>query len=226
MSWPTAVKLAIGVALVAGIVVALTQIDGLSPALIEREIRALGWWAPAGFVALAFVTVVLLGSVSLSSLVGGALFGVGPGFALTWLGTLAGALAAFALGRFLIGAWVARQAGGRLSYVLDGVAREGWRFVTLIRLIPVFQFASVCYLFGATKVKFWHYAIPTALCMIPGVAAFAWLGHAGRSAAAGSEDMVRNGLIALGLLAVAAAIPRLVGWLRRRRGVVDPPFPK
>jgi rhodanese-related sulfurtransferase len=50
--------------------------------------------------------------------------------------------------------------------------------------------------------------------MAPGAVAFTWLGYAGRGALAGETDAVRYGLLALGLLAAIAVLPRLIGRLR------------
>jgi uncharacterized membrane protein YdjX (TVP38/TMEM64 family) len=217
MRGQTIIKFVIGLCLAAGLAYALTEVDELDPGAIEDEIRALGWWAPVAFVAFAFVTVVFLGSVSFTGIVGGALFGVGEGVALAWLGTIAGALFNFVVARFVIADAIARRAGGTLRFVLDGVENEGWRFVIFIRLVPFFQFAATSYLFGATRVRFVHYILPTLVCVLPGITAFSWLGQVGRDAAAGSEALVQNGLLAIGLLAIVAAIPRVVVWTRRRR---------
>ncbi|MBM3509506.1 MAG: TVP38/TMEM64 family protein [Alphaproteobacteria bacterium] len=213
----TVVKYTVGLCLAAGLAYVLTEIGELDPGAIEDEIRALGWWAPVAFVGFTFVTVVLLGSVSFTSIVGGAVFGVGESVALAWFGTIAGGLFNFAVARFAIADFVARRSGATLRFVLDGVENEGWRFVTFIRLVPFFQFAASSYLFGATRVRFVHYIVPTLICVLPGITAFSWLGQVGRDAAAGSEDLVKNGLLAIGLLAIVAAIPRVVVWTRRRR---------
>jgi rhodanese-related sulfurtransferase len=50
--------------------------------------------------------------------------------------------------------------------------------------------------------------------MAPGAVAYTWLGHAGRGAIAGETDAVSYGLLALGLLATIALLPRLIGRLR------------
>lgn len=50
--------------------------------------------------------------------------------------------------------------------------------------------------------------------MAPGALAFSYLGYAGGEAAAGSETAIRNGLIALGLLAVVMFLPRLIKKIR------------
>jgi rhodanese-related sulfurtransferase len=55
--------------------------------------------------------------------------------------------------------------------------------------------------------------------MAPGAIAYAWLGYAGREAAAGNSAAVRYGLLALGLLGAVALLPSLA---RRLRGEETP----
>lgn len=50
--------------------------------------------------------------------------------------------------------------------------------------------------------------------MAPGAIAYTWLGHAGREALAGDASAIRYGLMALGLLAAIAFLPRLISRLR------------
>ena len=50
--------------------------------------------------------------------------------------------------------------------------------------------------------------------MAPGAVAYTWLGYAGRGALTGEADTVRYGLLALGLLAAIALLPRLIGRMR------------
>jgi rhodanese-related sulfurtransferase len=68
---------------------------------------------------------------------------------------------------------------------------------------------------GLTRIPVHHYVLATFVCMAPGAVAYTWLGHAGRGALAGETDAVRYGLLALGLLAAIALLPRLIGRLRR-----------
>jgi rhodanese-related sulfurtransferase len=55
--------------------------------------------------------------------------------------------------------------------------------------------------------------------MAPGAIAYTWLGYAGREALAGDASATRYGLLALGLLAAIAFLPRLV---KRLRGGAEP----
>ncbi len=82
--------------------------------------------------------------------------------------------------------------------------------------VPLFPFNLSNYVLGLTRIPLGHYVIATFICMVPGAVAYTWLGYAGRGALTGEADAVRYGLVALGLLAAIAPLPRLV---RRLRGL-------
>ena len=122
----------------------------------------------------------------------------------------------FLVARFLASSWVARKSGERLRKLIDGVEEEGWRFVAFVRLVPLFPFNFLNYALGLTRIQLSHYVLATIVCIVPGGLAYAYLGYAGREAAAGSEQAVKAGLIALGLLAIAAFLPRFIRRVRNR----------
>jgi len=138
------------------------------------------------------------------------------------LGATLGATLAFLLARYLAADWVARKAGGLLKRLIEGVDAEGWRFVALVRLVPLFPFNLSNYALGLTRIPLQHYVIATLLFMVPGVVAYTWLGHAGRGALTGEADWVRYGLFALALLAAIALLPRLVGRMRGSFTWIEP----
>jgi hypothetical protein len=65
-----------------------------------------------------------------------------------------------------------------------------------------------------------HYVGATLVCMIPGAAAFAYLGHAGRAALTGAEGWARHGAYALAFLAVLLLVPLMVRHWRSHRALV------
>lgn len=127
-----------------------------------------------------------------------------------------GATLAFLVARYVAGGWVARKAAGRLKRLIEGVEREGWRFVALVRLVPLFPFNLTNYALGLTRIGLPRYVIASFVRMAPGALAYTWLGHAGRAATEGDASAVRYGLGALGLLAAIVFLPRLIGRPRRR----------
>jgi len=110
--------------------------------------------------------------------------------------------------------WVAQRAGGRTRQLVEGVEKEGWRFVAFVRLVPLLPFNLLNYALGLTRVPFAHYAIASFVFMLPGALAYTYLDYAGREAVAGAEGMLTKGLAALALLAAVAFLPRFVRRLR------------
>ena len=111
----------------------------------------------------------------------------------------------------------ARSSGGcrraRASPRIDGrVAEHGWRIVMLTRLVPVFPFNLQNYAYGITRIGFWPYVITSAICMLPGTAAFTFAGGA-LSEGRGVRRTLAYLALAGVLLVLISLIPR---WLARR----------
>jgi uncharacterized membrane protein YdjX (TVP38/TMEM64 family) len=187
----------------------LTHRHLIGLATIEPALRALGFWAPLGFVVIYAAGTVLFVSGALLSLAGGALFGPVWGTIWNLLGATLGATIAFLLARGIAGTWVTRRLGGRLKRLVDGVSAEGWRFVALMRLVPLFPFNLLNYALGLSGISLPAYVLTSFVCMLPGAVAYTWLGYAGRSAASGETSALRYGLLGLGVLAMIAFLPRL-----------------
>jgi uncharacterized membrane protein YdjX (TVP38/TMEM64 family) len=201
--------------LATGVFVALHR-DFLHAERLERELLRFGSWAPLLFVILYAVATVLFVPGSAFSLAGGAFFGPLWGRSGILRAPPLGASLAFLAARYLASEWVAQKSGERLNRVMRGVEAEGWRFVAFVRLVPLFPFNLLNYVLGVTRIEFGAYVLTSAVCMLPGAIAYTWLGHAGRQALTGGRTAIRDGLIALGIFAAVALLPRLV---RRFRGV-------
>ena len=191
--------------------------DRPDPALIESAIHHLGFWAPLGHIVLFALGTILFIPGTIFGLVGGALFGPLWGTMLNLAGATLGATAAFLIARYVAADWVRRKAGYRLDRLITGVEADGWRFVALVRLVPLFPFNLTNYALGLTRISLKHYVLGSLVCMVPGTLAYTWLGHAGREAAAGNTAAIRYGLIALAMLAAIAFLPRLVRSLRSQK---------
>ena len=190
--------------------------DQLDPAALDGWLSGLGVWAPVVYVSFYAAGTVVFLPGSLFALAGGALFGPVWGAVLSLLGATIGAGIAFLVARYLAGDWVARRAAGPVKRLIRGVETEGWRFVAFVRLVPLFPFNLTNYALGLARIGFLQYVVTSLVCMAPGAIAYTWLGHAGREALAGDASAIRYGLLALGLLAAIAFLPRLVGALRPR----------
>ena len=145
-------RLALVLLLAAGVGWMLTHQDLLRLESIEPVLRALGIWAPIGFVLIYATATVLFFSGAVLSLAGGALFGPVWGTLWNLMGATLGATAAFLLARTVAREWVARHVGGRLRRLVEGVTAEGWRFVALMRLVPLVPFNLLNYALGLTGI--------------------------------------------------------------------------
>jgi uncharacterized membrane protein YdjX (TVP38/TMEM64 family)/rhodanese-related sulfurtransferase len=197
----------------------LTHREMIDLGTIEPALRSLGIWAPVGFVMIYSIGTVLFFSGALLSLAGGALFGPIWGTVWNLLGATLGATISFVLARSIAGEWVARRLKGRLRRVINGVSAEGWRFVAVMRLVPLVPFNLSNYALGLTSISLPVYVLTSLVCMAPGAFAYTWLGYAGRSAVAGDISALRYGLLSLGVLAMIAFIPRLFRRFRAREPV-------
>nr|VFK38766.1 MAG: Uncharacterized membrane protein YdjX, TVP38/TMEM64 family, SNARE-associated domain [Candidatus Kentron sp. TC] len=189
---------------------------GLEPTPVSQWIGALGPWSGPIFIAVYALATLLFLPGFILALVGGALFGPVWGTLINLSGATLGAALAFSTARYLGSDWVRAKTGPRLDAILEGVEAEGWRFVAFVRLVPLFPFNLLNYALGLTRISLWPYVAATWICMIPGALAYAWLGYVGLEAADGGEDLIRKGLLALGLLVTVAFLPGLVRRWRVR----------
>ena len=204
----------LGLALAAAVGAAIMLREHFDAAALQAWVEGAGPAGPLLFMAVYAVATVLFLPGAVITLAGGALFGPLWGTLWNLTGATAGAALAFLVARYLGADWVARRAGPRLQRLTDGVASEGWRFVAFVRLVPLFPFNLLNYALGLTRISFGTYVVASWVFMLPGAVAYTWLGHAGREALSGGDDLIRNVTIAIALLAAMAFLPRLVRRLR------------
>lgn len=200
---------------VVGIVMAVIYRDALSAQALEQWVSDMGSAGPLIFVLFYALGTVLFLPGSVITLAGGALFGPLWGTLYNLAGAMLGATLAFLVARYLAGDWVERKSGGRIRQLKNGVEAEGWRFVALVRLVPLFPFNVLNYALGLTRIRLSHYVWASCLFMLPGALAYTYLGYVGREAVAGGEGLIRRGLLALALLGAVAFLPRLIGRMRQ-----------
>lgn len=210
--------------LVAAIALAIVYRDRFDVAALENWIENAGVAAPLLFMLIYAIGAVLFLPGTVLTLAGGALFGPVLGTLYNLTGATLGAALAFLVSRYLASDWVAGRTGGRLKQLINGVEAEGWRFVAFVRLVPLFPFNLLNYALGLTRIRFSHYVLASWICMLPGALAYTYLGYAGREAVGGGEGLIQKAMLALGLLAVVAFLPRLIGKLREGPMLSIPAF--
>jgi uncharacterized membrane protein YdjX (TVP38/TMEM64 family) len=221
--WPRLVLLTL---LGGGIAVVLASGTTLGAAAVEQHLQDTGAWAPAIFVAFYAMATLLFVPGSLLSLAGGALFGPVCGVALNLTGATFGAILSFLAARYMAGSLVTRRAGPRLQQVITGVEAGGWRFVALLRLVPLVPFNLLNYALGLTRIHLVPYALASLICMIPGALAYTWAGHAGRDVAARGGQAVPQVLVALSALGAVSLLSSVVRRIRASTVLRTQPDPR
>ena len=135
------------------------------------------WRVP--LVLLVFVVASVV-SVPILALIGATVVTLGPvlGFVCSAAGTMLAAAATFGIGRLIGRKPLQRFLGKRLDALEQRIAKRGVIAIALIRKVPVAPFTFVNMLIGALGIRFRDFILGTALGMLPGIAAFAFVSEA------------------------------------------------
>jgi len=138
---------------------------------LGRFLAAAGFWAPAVFMLIYTAGVCLFVPGTLLTGLGAAIFGAYWGFVYVWFGAMAGAAAAFWIGRTLGREFAASLIGNKLQKYDDAIERNGFATVLYLRLV-YFPFTPMNFGMGLTKVRFFDYILGTGLGIIVGTFIF------------------------------------------------------
>ncbi len=128
-----------------------------------------------GFLGYAvYCTCVALGGILILpglflTVGGGFLFGVVKGSVLFVVGQTLGACMAYFLGSRFLKSWVIRYflKHPKLGILNTTLAKEGWKFIAITRMTPLFPFKISNYIFGAIGYPFWAFIRGTVLGILP-----------------------------------------------------------
>lgn len=204
--------------------------DGLTPGQIALQVREFGVWGPLVFVtAYALLTGAGFPAVFLSTL-GALVFGKWVGTGMNLLGAMGGATIAFGFSRFLFKDFFERRVFGESPWYArfnEGVRQNGFYYILLVRLIPLFPFNGVNFAAGITNLRYRRYFFGTLIGMIPHAFVYAnAVAELGESAAQGfamtpglAGAMALLILFVIGSLLVKKIIERRRGSaLRKEKG--------
>ncbi|QTP60250.1 TVP38/TMEM64 family protein [Billgrantia antri] len=132
----------------------------------------------AGAVVVAAFLAASLTMFPLSVLVvlAGLLFGPVWGFVYSFIGTLAGSVVTFWVGRRLGRDALLRHGGTRLQRLSRYLAGRGIRTMTLVSLLPLAPFTLTNMMAGAFRIRFRDYMLGTVIGLTPGLAGIILLG--------------------------------------------------
>jgi len=154
------------------IVVRFTPVRNyLTADALGNFLDAVGLWAPLVFIMIYAVGVCMFLPGTLLTGLGAAIFGAYWGFVYVWFGAMAGASAAFLIGRTLGREFSASLIGDRLKKYDDAIERNGFATVLYLRLV-YFPFTPMNFGMGLTKVHFRDYFFGTGLGIMVGTFIF------------------------------------------------------
>ncbi len=135
---------------------------------LQQYVASFGAWAPLAFFTLQFLQVIISpipGSVT--TLVGGVLFGFFPGFILSFGAVFLGSLGAFLLGKKFGRPLVERIAGKKIvEKYMDSVSSRQRILLILMFLLPFFPDDVLCLIAGLSALNLPSFAL-IMLCTRP-----------------------------------------------------------
>ncbi|EFO33192.1 mercuric reductase [Roseibium sp. TrichSKD4] len=156
-----------------------------------------------GLFAWIYVCAVALSfpGASLLTISGGFLFGWIVGGAVTVLAASLGATIVFLIARSSFGEFLTQKAGPFVERLSEGFRSNAFHYLLFLRLTPVFPFWLVNIAPALFKVPLGTYAVSTALGILPGTFAFAFIG-AGLDSVIEAQEAANPGCAADGTCSV------------------------
>ena len=146
---------------------------------VAASLRAYAPWTPLVSLALLILETVIPPLPAWPILVANAaIYGIWGGIALSWLGGLLGAVAAFWLARSFGRSYVERWIRSEHWETIDKISREKGFYILLIaRVFPVTSVDILSFLAGLSAISFGRFLLATALGLFPGVALYTLFAH-------------------------------------------------
>jgi uncharacterized membrane protein YdjX (TVP38/TMEM64 family) len=192
----------------------------LTQEVLSRFLEKAGFWAPLTYIIVYAVGVCLFVPGIVVTALGAAIFGPYWGFLYVWVGAMAGASAAFWIGRTLGREFTASLIGDRLRKYDDAIERNGFATVLYLRL-AYFPFTAMNFGMGLTKVRFWDYFLGTGLGIIVGIFIFTFfIGTLKEVWASGDwENLISfKVFFSIGLFVFSLFLPKIINKFRRLPG--------
>lgn len=172
----TARRRLVGLVLALAVLGITTARAGPDVATVQGWAAGSGWAGPVAFTLLYAALVVALVPATVLTLTAGLIFGGGLGALVTIAGATGGAVVAFALARAGGRGAVERLESGQLAQVDDWLGQRGLAAVITLRLVPLVPFSAANYAAGLTAIRGRHFALGTAIGIVPGVLVYTTLG--------------------------------------------------
>lgn len=207
-------RAALLLALVVGLALVLVYRDAIDAQAIAEWARNRSWWETAiEFLVVHMLAGLLFVPRLIMGLAAGVLFGAAWGSVLSLIGGTLSSATGFVFARFVNADQVRLREAPAIGKWLDRAEAQGWRFVLIVRLIPVLPHTLVNYVLALSGVSTAGYLLGSALGMVPTSIVYANLGASGRGIAESGADLSNYALMAawgLGLIFISWLLPKLL----------------
>ena len=197
----------------------------LTAEALGNFLETVGLWAPLIFIIIYAVGVCLFLPGTLLTGLGAAIFGAYWGFVVVWFGAIAGASAAFFIGRTLGREFASSLIGDRLKKYDDAIERNGFATVLYLRLV-YFPFTPMNFGMGLTKVHFHDYFFGTGLGIVVGTFIFTFfIGTLKDVWTSGNwaELLSFKVFFSIALFAFSFFIPKIIKRIKGEENATTPP---
>ena len=143
----------------------------LNAETLGKFLDSAGVWAPIVFILVYSAGVCFFIPGTLLTGLGAAIFGPYYGFLYVWVGAMAGASAAFFIGRTLGRDFASSLIGNRIQKYDDAIEQNGFATTLYLRLV-YFPFTPMNFGMGLTRVRFLDYFVGTGLGILVGTFLF------------------------------------------------------
>lgn len=151
----------------------------LSPTALRERVLSYGPLAPLAFVIVYSIATIFFLPGTPVTIAGGVIFGKFLGTIYTIIGATLGATIAFIAARALGESFVEdllKKKYKKLYEYDKKIQRNGLAVVLFLRFVPLFPFNGLNFALGLTKVKTRDFILGTAVGIIPGSFALAFIG--------------------------------------------------
>jgi len=184
---------------------------------MQQWFKSLGAIGYLIYIAIYTLTSVFMLPGSFLTIASGIAFGPLVGAVLALIGATFGATMSFLISKYFMRDIVKAKLGNNLIYkkIDKGFKLNGYNFLILTRLVPIFPFNLQNYAYGLTSIKTSTYIFWSLICMIPGAFIYAYM--AGEIAARGiSLNILMKFTIAGIILFIVSLIPK---YIAKKRGI-------
>ncbi|AFS71690.1 TVP38/TMEM64 family protein [Exiguobacterium antarcticum] len=149
----------------------------INPTDIKEWILSFGMWAPILYILLYTIRPLIFFPASVLSITGGLAFGALMGTVYTVIGATLGAVVAFLVAKKLGTGLIKQKDGaGKVEQIQRQLEKNGFIYVLIFRLLPIFNFDLISYAAGLSKVRLLPFFLATLIGIIPGTFAYNFLG--------------------------------------------------